>query len=93
MTEAIRSIREWIASLKMPTEPVKSPAANFAGIKHEFEAIETTVARVFFSNDHRQSSAVPTLSESHLPNQSVDRWHASTRGSDRTVRLPGSGRR
>lgn len=41
-----RSISEWIASLRIPTDPVSRPAATLIVIRNEFDAIETVAARV-----------------------------------------------
>ncbi len=46
-TEAIRSIIEWSASLRIATDPVTAAAASFRAINAEFEAIETAAARDF----------------------------------------------
>jgi hypothetical protein len=44
ITEAIRSIIEWSASLRIATEPVIAAAASFSAINALFEAIETAAA-------------------------------------------------
>ena len=47
MTEATRSINEWIASVMIAIEPVIAPAASLSAIRSEFEAIERPAAPVF----------------------------------------------
>ena len=44
--DAIRSIAECIASVRIATEPVIAPAASLSTIRAEFEAIESAAARV-----------------------------------------------
>ena len=46
MQEAIRSIAEWIASVRIATEPVAAPANSLSTIRKALEAIETAAARV-----------------------------------------------
>ena len=46
MTEATRSISEWIASVISAIEPVIAPAASFSAISSEFDAIERPAAPV-----------------------------------------------
>ena len=44
MTEASRSIDEWIASVRIAIEPVIAPAASFIAISAAFDAIESAAA-------------------------------------------------
>ncbi len=44
ITEATRSISEWIASVTIAIEPVIAPAASFSAIRIELEAIESAAA-------------------------------------------------
>ena len=43
--EASRSIAEWIASVRIATEPVTAPATSLSTISAEFEPIESAAAR------------------------------------------------
>src|SRR5829696_6229632 len=45
MTEAIRSIAEWIASVTIATEPVTAPATSLSRISVAFEPIDSPAAR------------------------------------------------
>jgi hypothetical protein len=47
IVEAIRSISEWIASERIPTEPVISPAASLSAIRALLEQTPTIAARAF----------------------------------------------
>src|SRR5436190_16413237 len=47
ITDAIRSTIEWIASLRIATDPVIAAAASFIAISVELEAIETAAAAGF----------------------------------------------
>ncbi len=44
ITEATRSISEWIASVRIAIEPVIAPAASFSAIRVALEAIERPAA-------------------------------------------------
>src|SRR5829696_1036955 len=46
MQEAIRSMPEWIASVRIATEPVTAPANSLSAIRRVLETIETAAARV-----------------------------------------------
>ena len=46
MQEAIRSMPEWIASVRIATEPVAAPANSLSAISSVLETIETAAARV-----------------------------------------------
>jgi hypothetical protein len=58
--DAIRSISEWIASLKIPTDPVSTPAATLIVIKNELEAIETPAARALAGDELDMAGHRPT---------------------------------
>src|SRR5918996_6419110 len=45
MNEAARSTPEWIASVRIATEPVIRPATTFSAISDVLEMIETAAAR------------------------------------------------
>jgi len=45
MNEAARSTDEWIASVRIATEPVIRPATTFSAISEVLETIETAAAR------------------------------------------------
>src|SRR5215207_8446962 len=51
ITDAIRSIAEWSASLRIATDPVIAAAASFRAIRTELEAIETAAAPGFVKRD------------------------------------------
>src|SRR5690348_13174049 len=46
MIDAIRSIAEWIASVRIEIEPVIAPATTFIRISSEFETIDSSAALV-----------------------------------------------
>ena len=63
--DAIRSMSEWTASLRIPTEPVIRPAASFKTIRHELETIETAAARVLAGEER---SVTPLM----MPQKGID---------------------
>ena len=67
MTEATRSISEWIASVMIAIEPVIAPAASLSAIRIALEAIE--------------SAAAPLLLGHGAASASRPRWRASIRAA------------
>ena len=68
MTEATRSISEWIASVMIAIEPVIAPAASLSAIRIELEAIESAGGAAFGADHGAASGSRP-------------RWRASIRAA------------